>query len=118
MTRVSSCSRPALAYDRKGSGPPLLLLHGFGHNRRAWLPVLDRLAEERDVITVDLPGMGESPWPSGPRFGWDAVVAHVGAFVDSLDIGPVHIAGNSLGGLVALELAKQGRAQRGHSKKL
>ena len=50
-----------LAYDRIGSGPPLVLLHGVGHRRQAWGAVLDRLTPHRDVIAVDLPGHGESP---------------------------------------------------------
>jgi len=50
-----------LAYERSGSGPPLVLLHGVGHRRQAWGAVLDRLTPHRDVIAVDLPGHGESP---------------------------------------------------------
>ena len=50
-----------LVYDRCGSGPPLVLLHGAGHRRQGWLPVIHRLAPDREVITVDLPGLGESP---------------------------------------------------------
>ena len=55
-------TRPmAIAYTRAGSGEPLILLHGLGGSRRIWGPVIDRLAAERDVIAVDLPGFGESP---------------------------------------------------------
>ena len=50
-----------LAFERTGSGPPLVLLHGVGHRRQAWHAVLDRLTPHRDVILVDLPGHGESP---------------------------------------------------------
>ena len=50
-----------LAFERIGSGPPLVLLHGVGHRRQAWYPVLDWLVPHRDVILVDLPGHGESP---------------------------------------------------------
>ena len=58
-----------LAYERVGSGPPLVLLHGVGHRRQAWYPVLDRLTEHREVILVDLPGHGESPpLPAGRPF--------------------------------------------------
>ncbi|HEV7862018.1 MAG TPA: alpha/beta fold hydrolase, partial [Acidimicrobiia bacterium] len=49
-----------LAYDRTGHGAPLVLLHGLGHRRQAWDAVLPLLASDRDVITVDLPAMGDS----------------------------------------------------------
>ena len=50
-----------LAYDRTGSGPPLVLLHGLGHRRQAWGAVTGLLAPNRELIVVDLPGHGESP---------------------------------------------------------
>ncbi|MBO0843594.1 MAG: alpha/beta fold hydrolase, partial [Nocardioides sp.] len=50
-----------LAYDRVGSGEPLLLIHGISHRRQAWAPIAERLADSFDVISVDLPGHGESP---------------------------------------------------------
>ena len=49
-----------LAFERHGSGEPLVLVHGVTHRRQAWYPVLDQLAEQREVILVDLPGHGES----------------------------------------------------------
>jgi pimeloyl-ACP methyl ester carboxylesterase len=52
---------PSLAYERRGLGPPLVLLHPLGADRHVWDPVLDRLARERDVIAPDLPGFGGSP---------------------------------------------------------
>ena len=50
-----------LAYERHGTGPALVLLHGVGHRRQAWQPVLDLLTPHRTVIMVDLPGHGDSP---------------------------------------------------------
>jgi pimeloyl-ACP methyl ester carboxylesterase len=50
-----------LAYDRAGSGEPLVLLHGQGFSRRCWDPVIAGLAVDLDVIAVDLPGHGDSP---------------------------------------------------------
>ena len=47
-----------LAFERHGSGEPLVLVHGVTHRRQAWYPVLDQLAEHREVILVDLPGHG------------------------------------------------------------
>lgn len=60
-----------VAYERKGAGEPLLLLHGIGHHLQAWHPVTDVLAGQYDVIAVDLPGFGASaPLPEGSRTTW------------------------------------------------
>ncbi|MEP1126518.1 MAG: alpha/beta fold hydrolase, partial [Ilumatobacter sp.] len=50
-----------LNHVRKGSGSPLLLVHGLGAGMQSWSPIIDELAERRDVIAVDLPGFGETP---------------------------------------------------------
>lgn len=50
-----------LNFIRRGSGSPLLLVHGLGAGWRSWTPILDRLAEHREVIAVDLPGFGHTP---------------------------------------------------------
>jgi pimeloyl-ACP methyl ester carboxylesterase len=101
-----------IAYDRKGAGPPLLLLHGIGHHRQAWDPVLDRLAQSRDVIAIDFPGFGESPdVPAGVPDEVDAYVRTIHAFCVALDLGTPHVAGNSMGGLVGLRLGQIGAAR-------
>jgi pimeloyl-ACP methyl ester carboxylesterase len=98
-----------LVYERRGAGEPLVLLHGIGHHWRAWMPVLDRLAEVHDVIAVDLPGFGQSPMPASdlPR-EMPQLVADIGAFFKTLGLERPHVAGNSLGGAIALELAAAG----------
>ena len=100
-----------LAYERYGSGPPLVLLHGVGHRRQAWSAVLGRLTPHRDVIVVDLPGHGESPplTPAG-RPVLDAMLAEVTGLLDELGLDRPHVAGNSLGGRLALEAGMRGRA--------
>jgi pimeloyl-ACP methyl ester carboxylesterase len=101
-----------IVFDRRGDGPPLLLMHGIGHRRQAWDPVLDLLAAEREVITVDLPGFGDSPpLPAGMPYGLDSVVTVIGEFVAKLGLDRPHMAGNSLGGLFALEAADRGLAR-------
>jgi pimeloyl-ACP methyl ester carboxylesterase len=98
-----------IVYERRGAGEPLVLLHGIGHHWRAWLPVLDRLAEAHDVIAVDLPGFGESPMPDGGAARDMArAVEGVAAFLADLGLDRPHVAGNSLGGAMALELACAG----------
>ena len=99
-----------VVYDRRGAGEPLVLLHGIGHHWRAWLPVLDRLAAAHDVIAIDLPGFGESPVPrSGLPRHMPEVVTAVMQTVAALGVDRPHVAGNSLGGAIALELAAAGR---------
>ncbi|MDI5973418.1 alpha/beta fold hydrolase [Streptomyces sp. SL13] len=101
-----------LAYERHGAGEPLVLLHGIGHHRQAWDPVVAALAERREVVTVDLPGFGESPaQPAGLPYSLDTAVTVFGAFFDALGLRVPHVAGNSLGGLIALRLAQAGRAR-------
>ncbi|SEC87524.1 Pimeloyl-ACP methyl ester carboxylesterase [Streptomyces sp. 3213] len=97
-----------LSYARVGSGEPLLLLHGIGHHRQAWDPVVDILATERDVIAVDLPGFGASPaLPEGLAYDLSTTAAVFSAFCEALGLDRPHIAGNSLGGLLALELGRE-----------
>lgn len=100
-----------LGYERRGAGRPLVLIHGLGGSRRVWEPVLDRVAGERDVIAVDMPGAGRSPQladgeaPTPARLG-----EAIRAFCASIGVERPHLAGNSLGGWVALEIAKAGGA--------
>jgi pimeloyl-ACP methyl ester carboxylesterase len=102
----------ALDHHRGGSGEPLVLIHGIGHTWRGWKPMLPQLERRFDVLAVDLPGFGHSdPLPAGvdstPEALADAVERELlGAGFDS-----AHLAGNSLGGWVALELARRGRAR-------
>ena len=97
-----------VSYTRVGSGEPLLLLHGIGHHRQAWDPVVDILATERDVIAVDLPGFGVSPaLPEGLAYDLPTTTAVFGAFCEALELERPHVAGNSLGGLLALELGRE-----------
>lgn len=99
-----------LAYERRGSGPPLVLLHGVAHRRQAWGAVLDRLTPHRDVITADLPGHGESPPLEKGEPAVEAMLGAVTALLDDLGLERPHVAGNSLGGRLALEAAAVGRA--------
>jgi pimeloyl-ACP methyl ester carboxylesterase len=97
----------SLAYDRAGIGPRLVLLHPLGANRHVWDPVIARLAAEREVLAVDLPGFGDSPSLNG---GGPPTPAALAEALSTELPGPYHVAGNSLGGWVALELAAAGHA--------
>jgi pimeloyl-ACP methyl ester carboxylesterase len=99
-----------LAGERAGRGEPVLLLHGIGTSRGDFTALAGRLAAEHDVLALDLPGHGGSPpldRPQTPAAIADAVASELGA----RGLGTVHVVGNSLGGRIALELARHGRAR-------
>ncbi|MFD0355761.1 alpha/beta fold hydrolase [Streptomyces sp. NPDC127110] len=101
-----------VAYERKGAGEPLLLLHGIGHHRQAWHPVTQVLTADHDVIAVDLPGFGASgPLPAGVPYDLATVTPALGALCAALGVERPHVAGNSLGGLLALDMGRTGLAR-------
>jgi pimeloyl-ACP methyl ester carboxylesterase len=101
-----------LAYQRHGAGEPLVLLHGIGHHLQAWDPVVGALAERREVIAFDLPGFGRSgAQPLGLPYTPEASVRVFAAVFSALGLERPHVAGNSLGGLIALRLAQAGQAR-------
>lgn len=98
-----------LKYEIHGTGEPLVLAHGLTHRRQAWYPVLEHLTDHREVIIFDLPGHGESP--DLVVRGGDvqaSIREDLVAMMDVLGLDHPHIAGNSLGGRVALEAAADG----------
>ena len=96
-----------LVYDRTGDGNPLILIHGLGSNRRVWDAPLGLLSRERDVIAVDLPGFGDSPeLETVPTPA--ALADSVEELITELGLSKPAVAGNSLGGLISLELARRG----------
>jgi pimeloyl-ACP methyl ester carboxylesterase len=96
----------SLAYRSYGTGAPLVLLHGLGSARQAWDPVIPALAAHFRVLAIDLPGFGESgPLPGGVEPAPAVLAARVAHFLDELGMATPHVAGNSLGGWIALELA-------------
>ncbi|MFI6448584.1 alpha/beta fold hydrolase [Kitasatospora sp. NPDC050543] len=100
-----------LVHERRGDGPPLLLLHGIGHRWQGWEPVLDLLTREREVIAVDLPGFGASPpLPTGMPYTISSAMTVLGEFLASIGVERPHVAGNSLGGLFTLHAAHHGLA--------
>lgn len=92
---------------RRGSGRPLLLIHGLGGSWREWGPVLDGLAAEREVIAVDLPGFGETP-PLPGKVSIETLADAVTRFLEEQDLVGVDVVGGSMGARLALELARRG----------
>ena len=101
-----------LNHVRRGHGDPLILLHSLGGSLVQWSPVMDRLAAEREVIAVDMPGFGESAeLPEGVSPRAANLATAVLDFYDALGIdGKPAVAGISLGAWVAIECARQGAA--------
>jgi pimeloyl-ACP methyl ester carboxylesterase len=97
-----------LHHDRRGEGPPLVLLAGIGMSGGAWRPVVHRLAGEREVWSVDLPGFGRSEaLPLGDPCGIEALADAAELFLAEAGLERPHVAGNSLGGAVGLELGRR-----------
>ena len=101
------------ALYRAGEGAPLVLLHGFTATWRCWLPNLAELVPRFEVIAPTLHGHDGGPaLPEGARAkSLSDAGDHVEQQLDELGVGEAHFAGNSMGGALALELAKRGRAR-------
>jgi len=100
-----------LYHERIGEGPPLLLIHGLGGKISSWRPVLGRLRQRRSVVLFDLPGHGRSP--AEPDSGtFNGLARSVRQFIAEQGLEQVDVAGESLGGRLVLELARQGHAGR------
>lgn len=96
-------------HSRRGSGPPLLLVHGLGSSRRAWSLIGRKLEERREVIAIDLPGHGETPAEedSGSFAG---LARSLDAWLEEHGLAGVDMVGSSLGGRLVLEMARRGKA--------
>lgn len=110
MGTVEVAGRVA-AYDEvgDGSGPPLVLVHGFTGDREDFAEVVDPLAVDRRVLAVDLPGHGDSEPHAGRQepaaYELAALSQWLLAFVTRCAAGPVYLAGHSLGGLLVQRAA-------------
>jgi pimeloyl-ACP methyl ester carboxylesterase len=105
-------ARDVAPLHRGGSGTPLVLLHGLTGTWRVWQPLLPALEREHEVLALTLPGHRY-----GPRLDSAAPVS-IGALADGVErvmdaenVGTAHLAGNSLGGWLAIELGRRGRAR-------
>lgn len=96
---------PSFATSRVGDGPPVVLIHGIGHRRQAWDPIVPALAAEREVIAIDLPGFGESAGlPEDLSYDMPTTMDNLAKAFVELGLDRPHVVGNSLGGAIALEL--------------
>ena len=110
--RIPRPIAPDTAGHRGGAGTPILLLHGISVTWRTWKPILPLLERRHDVIAPTLLGhSGAAPLAEGVAPSLTALVDGVVAELDELGLDTVHVVGNSLGGWIALELARRGRAR-------
>ena len=98
----------SIAWSEMGSGPPLLLIHGFQDTQRVWIKVAPLLAEDFHVIKMDLPGSGLSDRPDAPyTLTWYAQM--ILAWMDAIGIDQAHVCGHSFGGGIAQWMLLEGR---------
>jgi pimeloyl-ACP methyl ester carboxylesterase len=97
-----------LHHVREGAGPPLVLIAGIGSSGEAWNAVVPLLAVEREVWRIDLPGFGRSAaFGPGAPCGIEALTDAAEQFFAEAGLERPHVAGNSLGGAVGLELGRR-----------
>ena len=93
-----------IAWERRGSGAPVVLVHGLGYARWGWEPVADVLAERFEVLLLDNRGIGASDAPPGP-YTTAEMAGDVLSVLDDAGLESAHVVGTSLGGMIAQELA-------------
>jgi pimeloyl-ACP methyl ester carboxylesterase len=96
-----------LTVARAGAGEPVVFIHGLGSRSGAWGPTTELVAAERQVLALDLPGFGASP-PDGTEPSVPGLADRVERFFSEEGLERPHVAGNSLGGAIALELGRRG----------
>jgi len=99
-----------ISMERRGTGDPVVLVHGIGSRWQCFDPILDQLAERHEVIAIDLPGFGASPLVDGVRPGPRGYAAWLAGWLADNGIERPHLVGSSMGGGVGLELGRQGIA--------
>lgn len=103
--------RCATARRSRGGDEPLLLLHPFALCAEVWNPILPALKQQHQVYALAIPGhVGSDPLPPDFSHTIEAAVDVLEAKMDALGIDAAHLVGNSLGGWLAIELARRGRA--------
>ena len=96
--------------DFEGQGRPIVLVHGLGGSHANWLAVGPRLATQRRVVAIDLPGFGRSP-RSHRGANLEVMGEVLAQFIDAISDEPVHLMGNSMGGALSI-LEAAARPQR------
>ena len=98
-------------YQTLGQGTPLLLIHGLGASLHCWHSLAPLLATQFKVIALDLPGFGGSSKLVGQNYGLDEQAERIEQFLDRININECYLVGNSMGGNLALWLARRNPAR-------
>jgi pimeloyl-ACP methyl ester carboxylesterase len=93
-----------IAWERRGTGLPLVLVHGLGYARWGWEPVADRFAERYEIVLLDNRGIGASGTPSG-LYTVAEMAEDTLRVMDEAGVESAHVIGTSLGGMIAQEVA-------------
>lgn len=109
---MTSLDANSISLERRGSGPPLILLHCLGVDHHFW-DFANELARDFTLISYDLPGHGRSSVPSGP-YTIEDLSAQLGEVLARHNVARAHIAGISLGGLIAQQFAATNPASVDH----
>jgi pimeloyl-ACP methyl ester carboxylesterase len=105
MTAFAEAGGLRIAYEREGSGRPIVFLHGFFGDHRVWRRQLE-LADGYTFVAWDAPGCGESSKPPA-SFRMPDYADVLAEFIGRLDLDKPHLVGNSFGGTLALQLASR-----------
>jgi len=95
-----------IAFERRGEGPPLVLVHGAMSDSRDWRPQLEALSDEFTVVAWDAPGCGGSFDPP-EDYGLDGYADCLAAFIEALELERPHVLGLSFGSGLVLELFRR-----------
>ena len=108
---MPTCERPdaTIAYTKQGTGPGVLLLQGVGVIGNGWKPQVEALSGRYTVITIDNRGIGGSAWDGALSI--EDMAADALAVADAEGLGRFHLAGHSMGGLIAQQVALTARAR-------
>lgn len=110
-TPKASKALPLAYSDPRGAGTPVLLVHGFGHNRVVWEKIMRALPERLRPISVDLRGHAESPWSPAGEYDLGCYAADLEALTAELGLDPLHVIAHSLGGSIATLFAARTSAR-------
>jgi pimeloyl-ACP methyl ester carboxylesterase len=106
-SRTANIDGVQLHYLIAGSGPAVLLLHGYTQTSRMWRPIIPLLAEKFTVIAPDLPGIGDSSIPADNKIDMVAAAKQIHDLVRSLQIDKARVVGHDIGLMVAYAYAAQ-----------